>query len=214
MMEMGSHGGAGQQPAHARPRTKESPPLSAPPAHGQQGAVHKPATTPPGPKAQERRPPDPVRRPPDPGAPDWGVAITKPPARDSPRLNTPPGPEHVAEVPSKLPDNAPKQQKPPSPVVPAGHYTAPPVGAQHAPEPALRPLGHSVASQLPGEAREGLVREDMQAGLTGLWKMQAQFQEKKKAALAAAPSFPSPVVAEMKGPVHVIYTNILIKNQQ
>ena len=202
MMEMGAHGGAGQAIAgHARPRTKEDPPLSAPPAHGQQGAVHKPATSPPDPKDQERRPPEPVRRPPDPAAPDWGVAIAKPPARDSPRLNTPPGPEHVAEAPSKLPDSAPKQPKPPSPVTPAGHYTAPPVGAQHAPEPALRPLGHSVASQLPGEAREGLVREDMQAGLTGLWKMQAQFQEKKKAALTATPSFPSPVVTEMKGPV-------------
>merc|ERR550517_2314566 len=57
-----------------------------------------------------------------------------------------------------------------------------PPSSVSAPEATPRPLAHSVASQLqppPGAvALPPSVREDMQAGLKGLFKMQAEFQGK------------------------------------
>merc|ERR1719461_610625 len=98
MMEMnnvGQQGGAGQ----ARSRAKED--VQAP--HGLlPGTAHK---LPPSAHSQkaERRPPDPIpeKRPPDAPSHPWTSGpLGKPPARDSPRLNTPPGPESLSDAQS------------------------------------------------------------------------------------------------------------------
>ena len=188
MMEMnnvGQQGGAGQ----ARSRAKEDG--QAP--HGLlPGTAHK---LPPSAHSQkaERRPPDPIpeKRPPDAPSHPWSSGpLGKPPARDSPRLNTPPGPEPLSDaqssqakpsVPSQASTHTASNSLMPSkPVGPASSLPSSASTSEMTP----RPLSHSVASQLqppPGAGPPAPpVREDMQAGLKGLFKMQADLQGKRK----------------------------------
>ena len=186
MMEMNNVGqqGGGQ----ARARAKEDGQASHSPLAG---SAHK---LPPSAHNQkvERRPPDPVpeKRPTEVTGHPWSTGtLGKPPARDSPRLNTPPGPEALTDPQSS-------QEKTSAPLQASTHITSnslmpstatlpatmPPISVS-APEATPRPLAHSVASQLQPPAGAVAfppsVREDMQAGLKGLFKMQAEFQGKK-----------------------------------
>ena len=187
MMEMNNVGqqGGGQARSRAKEDGQASQSPLAGPTHKLPPSAHN--------KKVERRPPDPVpeKRPTEVTGHPWSTGtLGKPPARDSPRLNTPPGPE-------ALTDSQSSQEKPSAPLQPSTHITsnslmpsvAPlpaitPTSSAGAPEATPRPLAHSVASQLhpppDAAALPPSVREDMQAGLKGLFKMQAEFQGKKK----------------------------------